>query len=316
MDAAREFGVIGLGRMGGNLALQALDQGMRVVGFDTAPPREELVGAGLEDYGTVAELCAQLAPPRKIMIYVPVGSGIDALLEALVPALARGDVVMDGGNSYWGDSRRRAERLRPFGIALLDVGTSGGMEGARHGACFMVGGERAAVAEFEPILKALAVPGGYVHAGGSGAGHFTKLVHNGIEFGMMQAIGEGIDLLLNYPEPIATGEVLAAWQHGTVIRSWLIELMSAQFDAHGGLHAVPAHVEDTGEVNWLVEYALHMEVPIPVIAQSIMELFTSRDRNRWASRAIALMRNAFGGHPLGPNATIATRRHLGRMGEH
>jgi len=166
----------------------------------------------------------------------------------------------------------------------------------------------------EPILRALAVPGGYVHAGPPGAGHYTKLVHNGIEFGMLQAIAEGMDLLEHQHERVRIPEVLAAWRNGSVIRGWLVELMDEAYREEGGLDSVPAYVEDTGEVNWLVEDALAMEVPIPVIAQSVMQLFASRDdHKRWA-RAIAMMRHGFGGHPYGPSAPIAEERKHGRLG--
>src|SRR5690606_27945876 len=218
------------------------------------------------------------------------------------------DVVVDGGNSYWGDSRRRAQRLAERGLRFVDVGTSGGVSGARHGACFMVGGDDAAVARVEPLLRALAVPGGFVHAGASGAGHFTKLVHNGIEFAMLQAIGEGIALLDAYDERLPIAEILGCWRNGTVIRSLLVELMHEQYAAMRGLEQVPAHVEDTGEVSWLVSDALEREVPIPAIAQSVMQLFESRDARQIAARAVAAMRRGFGGHPLGHAPAVVEGR--------
>jgi 6-phosphogluconate dehydrogenase len=248
------------------------------------------------------------------MLYLPAGPLVDETLNALTRILGRGDVVADGGNSYWGDSIRRHARLKDTGIEFVDLGTSGGPSGALNGACFMVGGEREAVATLEPMLKQLAVPGGYVHAGGPGAGHFVKLVHNGIEFGMLQAIGEGMDLLERYREKLPTADILNCWRHGSVIRSWLIELMEQMYREQRGLSSVPDYVEDTGEVNWLVEDALHMEVPTPVITQAVVQLLASRDtKHNWA-RAIAMMRHGFGGHPYGSDARIAHERHAGRVG--
>jgi 3-hydroxyisobutyrate dehydrogenase-like beta-hydroxyacid dehydrogenase len=174
------------------------------------------------------------------------------------------------------------------GLRFVDLGTNGGVSGARNGACFMAGGDAEAITRIEPILKKLSVDGGYVHAGPAGAGHFTKLVHNGIEFGMLQAIGEGVDLLEHYREELPVADILRTWNHGSVIRSWLIELMEQQYRAQDGLENVPGYVEDTGEVNWLVDDAMHMEVPVPVIAQSVMQLLLSRDNVGWESFSEAL----------------------------
>jgi 6-phosphogluconate dehydrogenase len=309
----QELAIIGLGRMGGNLALHARELGMRVVGYDLHGVSLELMSAGVEPAQDLYALVQKLAPPRRILLYVPVGAGIDALLDTLVPVLERGDTIMDGGNSYWGDSRRRYARLQGHGIAYVDAGTSGGVAGARNGACFMLGGDPEPVAGLEPILRALAVPGGYVRAGGSGAGHFTKLVHNGIEFAMMQAIGEGVELLERFPERIDVGGVLGAFRHGSVIRSWLIDLLAEQYETHHGMDEVPGYVEDTGEVNWLIEDALHFEQPIPVICQSVMQLFASRDGGKRWARAIALMRNAFGGHPFGASPALRELRRTGKL---
>lgn len=315
MATARELGIVGLGRMGGGLALQARDRGMRVAGYTHGGLRPELAEAGVVGAESLAALVAALAPPRAILLYVPAGAVVDELLDALSGAAAPGDVLVDGGNSYWGDSIRRAERLAARGIDLVDLGTSGGVDGARRGACFMAGGEARAVARVEPILRELAVPGGWVHAGGPGAGHFTKLVHNGIEFGMLQAIGEGVALLGAFRERLPIADVLRCWTHGSVIRSWLVELLEAHLRASGGLDAVPPYVEDTGEVNWLVADALRLEVPIPVIAQSVMQLLVSRDGERDWARAVAAMRHGFGGHPFGPDPAVARERREGRIGD-
>ena len=178
----------------------------------------------------------------------------------------------------------------------------------------MAGGEQAPVDRVAPILRALAVPGGYAHAGPPGAGHFAKLVHNGIEFGMLQAIGEGIDLLERHPSGLAVQDILSCWRHGSVIRSWLVDLLEEAYRSEGGLGRIQPYVEDTGEVNWLVADALKLEAPIPVIAQSVMQLFASRDDRRLWARAIAMMRHGFGGHPYGTNEAIQGERRTGQIG--
>ncbi|HYC43944.1 MAG TPA: decarboxylating 6-phosphogluconate dehydrogenase [Burkholderiales bacterium] len=311
-----EFGVIGLGRIGGGLSLQALEKGYRIVGCARHGAPEHLTRAGMIDGRGIAGLREALGPPRIVFIYVPAGPPVDQVIDQLAPHLDPGDIVIDGGNSYWGDSIRRYERLRQRGIHLLDVGTSGGVRGARSGACFMAGGDQEAVRQVEPILKALAVENGYVYAGRAGAGHFVKLVHNGIEFGMLQAIGEGIDLLSRYREPLDIGAVLSCWRNGSVIRSWLIDLMEEAHRAENGLEQVPGFIEDTGEVNWLVADALHMEVPVPVIASAVMQLFASRDGEKHWARAIAMMRHGFGEHPYGPDEGIARSRQTERVGDY
>lgn len=309
-----QFGVIGLGQMGGNLARQAAEAGLGVVGYTRSGVPASLCEAGVDAVESPAGFRGALTAPRIILLYVPAGPIVDSVIDSVADALEDGDVVVDGGNSYWGDSVRRHERLSARGLRFVDVGTSGGISGARSGACFMAGGEADAVDLVEPILKRLAVEGGYVHAGPPGAGHFVKLVHNGIEFGMLQAIGEGVALLERYPQPLPVAEVLRCWRNGSVIRSWLIDLMEQQYRDTGGLTAIPPYVEDTGEVNWLVNDALHLEVPVPVIAQSVMQLLASRDRQENGARAIAMMRHGFGGHPYGEDESIRRERQEGRIG--
>ena len=313
-EVGNEYGVIGLGRMGGNLARQALEKGTRVVGFTRRGAPSDMIEAGLVEVRSFEDLKQQLSPPRAVFVYIPAGPAVDKVLDDLAAQLDAGDVLVDGGNSYWGDSIRRHRRLEEEGIHFADLGTSGGVEGARHGACFMAGGEQEAIARIEPILLELATEGGYVHAGPPGAGHFTKLVHNGIEFGMLQAIAEGVDLLERYRDRLEIAEVLRCWRHGSVIRSWLIDLMEAAYRSDGGTGKIPPYVEDTGEVNWLVDDALHMEVPIPVISQSVMQLFTSRDDEKNWARAIAMMRHGFGGHPYGSDEAVVRERREGRIG--
>jgi len=304
------IGIIGLGKMGSGLALQAKEKGYGVKGYDrTVNP--ELEQKGIEQAASPRELLALLSVPRIVFIYIPAGKAVDDLISKLIPDLREGDILIDGGNSYWGDSARRAEELEKRGIYFVDCGTSGGVSGARHGACFMVGGKKQAIEAIGPIMRDLAVENGFIHTGEPGSGHFVKLVHNGIEFGMLQAIGEGLALLAGYREKLNFSEILGVWNHGSVIRSWLIELMKEVYDAKGGFEAIPAYIEDTGEVNWLVADALRMEIPVPVIAQSVMQLFDSREKDRVSDRAIAMMRHGFGGHPFGPDKGIRHERRFG-----
>jgi 6-phosphogluconate dehydrogenase len=313
--AKEEIGIVGLGRMGGNLALQAIERGFRVVGLTRGRVPRELLDAGVVAAATPVELVAQLHSPRKIFFYIPAGKAVDDLIDAFFPLLDQGDILVDGGNSYWGESLRRYQSLKPKGIHFVDLGTSGGVSGARHGACFMAGGEAKPIRLLEPILEALAVPGGYVHAGPPAAGHFTKLVHNGIEFGMLEAIGEGMDLLAHHMDKLDIPAIVHCWRNGSVIRSWLVDLMGAALREEGGLDRVPGYVDDTGEVNWLVADAIRMEIPIPVIAQSVMQLLLSRDSEKDWARAIAMMRHGFGGHAYGQSEPAREERVHGRVEE-
>jgi 6-phosphogluconate dehydrogenase len=312
--APLEFGVLGLGRIGGNLALQALEKGIAVAGSSRSGVKTEFLEAGMTDAGGPEGFAEALRPPRAVFLWVPAGQVVDTLLDKTAAALEPGDVLVDGGNSYWGDSRRRAAGLAERELGFVDLGTSGGLPGARHGACFMAGGADWAVARIRPILERLAVPGGVVHAGGPGDGHFVKLVHNGIEFGMLQAIGEGLDLLEHHDRELPVAEVLRCWTNGSVIRSWLVELLERAYRQEGGLSEIPGHVEDTGEVNWLLADALQRERPIPVISQAVQQLLLSRDGAQSWAKAVAAMRRGFGGHPYGPDADVAKERKTGRLG--
>jgi 6-phosphogluconate dehydrogenase len=314
-SAKREFGMVGLGRMGGNLSLLAMEKGFRVVGYTLGGADEALVKAGLEEIGSVEQFRDKLATPRAVFLYIPAGPDVDNMLLALASVLDEGDLIADGGNSYWGDSIRRHARLAASGIKFVDLGTSGGIGGAREGACFMAGGHEDAVSIIEPVLVALSVPDGYVHAGPPGMGHYAKLVHNGIEFGMLQAIGEGVSMLEFYKDKLDIQGVLHCWRNGSVIRSWLIDLMEESYRTSSGADNIPPYVEDTGEVNWLVQDALRMEIPMPVISQSVMQLLSSRDEKKTWARAIAMMRHGFGGHPYGQSEPIKRERREGRIGE-
>jgi 6-phosphogluconate dehydrogenase len=296
------FGIIGLGRIGGGLARQALEKGHQPVGYNRSPDKaRSLAKEGLEPAYSLEELVKKLALPRFIFVYVPHGQPTDKMVEELKSLLAKGDIVLDGGNSHWKDSPRHHKELGAHGIEFLDVGTSGGLEGARQGACFMVGGDSDAFRQVEPLLRDLAVPEGVVHAGPSGAGHFVKLIHNAIEFGMLQAIGEGVDLLSRSDFDLNLPALFHNWSHGSVIRGWLVELMERSLREHR-LEELSGYVEDTREVKWAVEYALEQEAWTPVIAQSELALYRYRDPDSKAGKAVAMLRNAFGGHPLHKNS--------------
>lgn len=306
-----ELGIIGLGSIGGNLAKQAVEKNIYVVGKLHSTDKPELREMGVTLVDEYDAFVSELEPPRVVYLSLPAGQIVDTVLDDLTPHLDENGVILDGGNSFFRDSMRREEELSEQGIYFLDAGTSGGVEGARHGAAFMVGGKDEGVERAEPLLKELSVDGGYIHTGAPGSGHFVKLVHNGIEFGMLQAIGEGVELLEAGEFELDLAAVFEAWSNGTVIRSWLVELMARglgeqEFDE------IPNYVEDTGEVNWLVQEAINGETPIPVISQSIMELFKSRGTQNEAYRAIALMRHGFGGHPFGADEEIAEKRQTSR----
>lgn len=292
------LGIVGLGRMGASLARLAMEKGHHVAGYNKNPQfTQELATKGLDPAFSLAELVSKLAPPRLVVIYVPHGKPTESTIGELTGLLEPGDLVADGGNSHWKDSVRHYEEMKAAGVAFLDVGTSGGVEGARNGACFMVGGDADAFARIEPLLRDLAVAEGVFHAGPAGAGHFVKLIHNAIEFGMLQALGEGLDLLVRSDYSLDLPGLFHNWSHGSVIRGWLVELMEEGLRANR-LEELSSRVEDTREVKWAVQYALEKEAWIPVIALSELALYRYRDDDSAAGKAVALLRHGFGGHPL------------------
>ena len=320
-DTDLELGIVGLGSIGGNLAKQAVEKDIRVVGLDTED-RPELAEEGVEvhDADQYDVLVDELEPPRAVYLSLPAGSLIDEELDDMLDEFEEGDVIMDGGNSFWRDSIRREERAWEEGVYLLDTGTSGGPPRASEGACFMVGGREEGYEIAEPLLDSLSVDGGLLHVGPPGSGHFVKLVHNGIEFGMLQSIAEGVELLEAGQFDVDMADVFHNWSNGAVIESWLVELMEKglrkedQQSDVPDFEDIPNYVEDTGEVNWLVSEAYKGETPIPVISQSVTELFKSRGNQRHAYRAIALMRHGFGTHPFGEDEGIRQERLEGRVG--
>jgi 6-phosphogluconate dehydrogenase len=307
------LGIIGLGKMGGNLALQAIEKNIAVIG-KARRSKPDLERNGVKVVDDYESFVSFLDKPRVIYLSLPAGPTIDIVLKEVLPYLEKGDVVMDGGNSFYLDSIRREKELFDNGIYFLDCGTSGGLEGARYGACFMVGGRDAGIKIAEPFLKTLAVnDAGYVWTGQPGSGHFVKLVHNGIEFGMLQSIGEGVSLLLQGNGfNLNLVQIFKNWSNGSVIRGWLVELMEKGLREQD-YGKIPSYVEDTGEVNWLLEDAINKEIPIPVIAQSIMELFKSRTKDSDTYKSIALMRHGFGGHPFGRDEYIIKERKTDRI---
>jgi 6-phosphogluconate dehydrogenase len=295
-----KFGIVGLGRMGANLSRQAIDKGYEVVGYDPNEQlRTELADVGLDPAGSLEELASKMSPPRVVFVYVPHGSATDEVCRMLAGELDANDVVIDGGNSHWEDSIRRHRVFAAAGIRFLDVGTSGGISGARSGACFMAGGDRQAYEVVKPILDDLAVdPKAAIYVGPPGSGHFVKLVHNAIEFAMVQSIAEGVELLDRSDYEIDVPAVLDNWNHGSVIRSWLIELMATALERDGSWDDLAAFVEDTGEVKWVLKWALDRDLPSATIGQAQQALMEYRDRDSPAAKAVALLRHAYGGHPV------------------
>ena len=295
-------GFIGLGKMGCNMVQHLLECGHEVTVYDLSPDTVAfLAGKGAGPASTLEQLAGALCVPRIVWMMVPAGDPVDHVLASLVPHLEPGDIVVDGGNSRYTDSVRRAGQLRERGIRFLDAGTSGGLEGARYGACMMVGGDLEAYTIVKPLLRDLCVPGGYGHTGGSGSGHYVKMVHNGIEYGMMQAIGEGFDLLESSGYGIDHEQVARLWSNGSVIRGWLLELAARAFEKDGKLSGLAAKVADSGEGRWTVQAALEREVSIPVIAAALFRRFRSRSESNFSDKVVAALRDEFGGHGFTPD---------------
>lgn len=314
MPRSLKLGVIGLGKIGGNISLRAVDRGVCVFGKSRST-KPELQALGVIVVDNYPALVSCLEHPRIIYLSLPAGTIIDEVLQGLTPLLEKHDVILDGGNSFYLDSIERASRLwKEKQLYFLDCGTSGGLEGARNGVCFMVGGSEDGYRIAEPILKVLALnDDACIYTGKSGSGHFVKLVHNGIEFGMLESIAEGLSLLLSGNDfELSPARIFKNWANGSVIRGWLVELMEKGLRDYD-LSQIQSYVEDTGEVNWLVTHAVNKEIPIPIISQSIMELFKSRIKDMDSYKAIALMRHEFGGHPFGRDEKISKERRNSRI---
>jgi 6-phosphogluconate dehydrogenase len=288
-----QIGLIGLGKMGGNMAERLRRAGHDVVGYD----RSE---AAPRDVDSLDALVDRLEAPRAVWVMVPAGEPTRATVEALGRLLSEGDVVIDGGNSKYTDDAVHADLLAKDGIGYLDVGVSGGVWGLENGYALMVGGSAQHVQHLQPVFDALKPPGdyGFVHAGGVGAGHFTKMVHNGIEYGMMQAYAEGYELLAAAPIVENVTETFTSWREGTVIRSWLLDLMIRALEADPNLDQVKGWAQDSGEGRWTVEAAIDNAVPMPVISAALFARFVSRQQDSPAMKVIAALRNQFGGHAV------------------
>ena len=295
-----QVAMIGLGRMGANMAQRLQRGGHAVVGYDPSPEaREELAGMGIGTADSLEALVAALETPRALWMMVPAGEPVEATIAALQPLLSAGDVLVDGGNSNYLDSQRRAEALQALGIGYLDVGTSGGVWGLAEGYSLMVGGDVEAAARLSPLFEVLAPTPttGWAHVGPSGAGHYAKMIHNGIEYGMMQAYAEGFAILERRQDLIPDLAGLAElWRHGSVVRSWLLDLTAGALKDNPGLEGIAPWVPDSGEGRWTVAEAIALDVPAPVITQSLIERLRSRQDNAYADRLLAAMRGAFGGH--------------------
>lgn len=292
-----KIGVVGLGKMGSNIAHNLLDNHVEVVGYDINDEvRKSVADQGI-DVAHSLDALFQSLPERKIIwLMVPCGKVTEDSIQGLKEFMKADDILIDAGNSNFHDSIRHAQELKEIGIHFLDVGTSGGVSGARNGACLMVGGNPEAVAFLEPVFKAIAQEDGYLHTGEAGSGHFLKMVHNGIEYGMMEAIAEGFHVLHESNFDYNLEAVAKNWNHGSVIRSWLMELAEQQFGAHADLADIKGVVDASGEAKWTVESALDFEVPVPVIALSLMVRNASKQDDNFACKVLSVLRNGFGGH--------------------
>ena len=293
--------MIGLGRMGGNMVERLMRHGHSVVAYDRDPATVgKYRGLGAAPATDLADVVRQLETPRVVWIMVPAGKPVDSTIDTLLPLLATGDILIDGGNSMYKDSIARAERVAAKGIRFVDSGTSGGVWGLENGYCLMVGGERDAVAHCEPIFTALAPENGYAHVGPPGAGHYVKMVHNGIEYALLQGYAEGYEILeasKRFPG-LDLHQIASVWQHGSVVRSWLNELAVDAFAKDAKLSALKGYVADSGEGRWTVAEAIEEDVPAPVITLSLLMRLRSRQEDSFSAKVIAALRNEFGGHAV------------------
>jgi 6-phosphogluconate dehydrogenase len=294
-----ELGFIGLGRMGMNMVTRLVRGGHSVVVYNRSPDKvREAEGHGAIGATSIADLIGRLERPRAVWVMVPAGSATQDMIDTVARHLDRDDVVIDGGNSNFHDDARRAEALRPLGIHYMDVGTSGGIWGLQVGYCLMVGGEEAIFRRLEPAFRTLAPERGYGHMGAHGAGHYVKMVHNGIEYGMMQAIAEGFALMHKSPYGLDLPRIANLWMQGSVVRSWLVELAGRALEEDPALRKIRGWVEDSGEGRWTVQDAIDQSVPAWTITAALFTRFRSREEDPFADRMLAALRNQFGGHAV------------------
>src|SRR5271163_2718052 len=297
-----ELGMIGLGKMGGFMTERLMQGGHRLVGYDRdAAVVQKTAEKGAQGANSLEALVSQLKAPRAIWLMVPAGQPVDDTIAALLPRLAEGDTIIDGGNSFYRDSIRRAADLKPKKIDFVDVGTSGGVWGLKEGYSMMIGGEASVVERLSPIFKTLA-PGadkGWGRVGPSGAGHFVKMVHNGIEYGVMQAYAEGFSIMkAKKPLDLDLTRISEIWRYGSAVRSWLLDLTADALKKNPTLEGLEAYVPDSGEGRWTVFEAIDLNVSAPVITESLIRRIRSREENNFTDRMLSIMRNAFGGHAV------------------
>lgn len=294
-----KIGIVGLGRMGANIARRLLGDKHEVVVYNRTPDKtRELATEGAIGAYSLDELVKNLSAPRIVWLMVPAGKPTEDMLDDVSAKLFKGDILIDGGNSHYTDSIRHAEKVKTKGISFLDIGTSGGIWGLKEGYCLMAGGEESAYKIVEPVLKSLAPPNGYAYMGPSGAGHYVKMVHNGIEYGMLQAYGEGFEILKHSQYPLDLSTISQLWNQGSVVRSWLLELAASAFQKDPSLAKIAGYVEDSGEGRWTAQEAINQGVPAPVITLSLMARFRSRQTDSFSAKVIAALRNEFGGHQI------------------
>ena len=294
-----EIGFVGLGRMGFNMTLRLLQGGHRVVAWNRSPDKvEEVARHGAIPAASLTDLAAKLSAPRAVWVMLPAGAPTDEAIRALMPAMAPGDLVVDGGNSNFRDDQRRAKELEGSGVLYADAGTSGGIWGLKNGYCMMLGGPTEALARLKPGLDTLAPPDGWLHCGPVGAGHYAKMIHNGIEYGMMQAYAEGFEILKASEYEYDLAKLSHLWNQGSVVRSWLLELAERAFEKDPGLEKIKGWVEDSGEGRWTVLEAIDKNVPAELLTLALMRRFRSRQEDAFTDRVVAALRAEFGGHAV------------------
>ena len=299
VEGCMQIGMIGLGKMGLNLMMNLRDHGVDVMGYDVNPVmRQSAIESGLTVYDDLNEFTQAFDDRRIIWVMVPAGKITDSVIHQVSHLCQAGDIIIDGGNSFYQDSQKNSQQLKEMGIHFLDCGTSGGTSGARNGACLMVGGEEEVFNVLKDVLQAISVENGCLYAGKSGSGHYLKMVHNGIEYGMMQAIGEGFEVLEASEFDFDFEKVARVWNNGSVIRSWLVELVQESFKNDPKLEMITGASDSSGEAQWTVEQALKLKVPTPVISLSLMMRYRSKQNDTFAGKVVSALRNAFGGHSV------------------
>jgi 6-phosphogluconate dehydrogenase len=294
-----KLGFVGLGKMGGNMVRRLLGDKHEIVGWARSPDAvKEAVSYGAVGATSLEDIVPRLSPPRVVWLMIPAGDPVESSIAALRPLLSKGDVIVDGGNSRFTDSARRAADLAKDGIGFLDAGTSGGIWGRQNGYCLMVGGEADHFRTVEPIFQTLAPPDGYAHVGAAGSGHFVKMVHNAVEYAMLQGYGEGFEMLQASGYDMDLLKIARLWTHASVVRSWLLDLLVLALEQDPKLATIKGFVQDSGEGRWTLHEAIERAVPMPALAAALFARFTSRQGESFSAKVIAALRNQFGGHAV------------------